>query len=39
VLVDYLSRRPLDAEISRDALTVLGRRYMEEVERAGLDRS
>jgi exonuclease SbcD len=37
VVADYLSRRPLDAGVSRDALTALGRRYMEEIERAGAE--
>ena len=31
---DYLSRRPLDAELDRDRLVALGRRYLDEVERA-----
>lgn len=31
---DYLSRRPLDAELDRERLVALGRRYLDEVERA-----
>ena len=31
---DYLSRRPLDAELDRDRLVSLGKRYLDEVERA-----
>jgi hypothetical protein len=32
VLADYLSRRPLDAEVDRDRLVALGRQYMRDVE-------
>lgn len=32
VLADYLSRRPLDAEVDRERLVNLGRRYMHDVE-------
>ena len=34
LVADYLGRRPLDAEVDREALVALGRRYMEDVERA-----
>ena len=34
LVADYLGRRPLDAEVDREALVTLGRRYMEDVERA-----
>lgn len=33
IAADYLSRRPLDAELDRAALVTLGRRYLDEVER------
>jgi hypothetical protein len=32
VLADYLGRRPLDADVDRDRLIALGRRYMQDVE-------
>jgi DNA repair exonuclease SbcCD nuclease subunit len=32
VLTDYLSRRPLDAEVDRERLVALGQRYMHDVE-------
>jgi len=32
VLTDYLSRRPLDAEVDRERLVALGRQYMHDVE-------
>jgi hypothetical protein len=32
LLADYLERRPLDAEVNRERLVALGRRYMDEVE-------
>jgi predicted phosphodiesterase len=34
MLADYLSRRPVDADVDRDRLVSLGRQYMEQVERA-----
>lgn len=34
LLSDYLGRRPLDAEVEREQLVVLGKRYMDEVEQA-----
>ncbi|MEK6768349.1 MAG: metallophosphoesterase [Gemmatimonadota bacterium] len=34
---DYLSRRPLDAELDRSRLVALGRSYMDAVERAVLE--
>lgn len=37
VVADYLRRRPLDADLDRDRLVALGRRYLEEVERALLE--
>ena len=32
LLADYLGRRPLDAEVDRDQLIALGRRYLDEIE-------
>ena len=34
LVADYIRRRPLDAEVDREALVALGRRCMEDVERA-----
>ena len=34
LLVDYLGRRPLEAEVDRKRLVALGQRYMDEVEQA-----
>lgn len=34
LVADYLRRRPLDAEVDREELVALGRRCMEDVERA-----
>jgi DNA repair exonuclease SbcCD nuclease subunit len=34
LLADYLGRRPLDAEVERQQLVALGKRYMDEVEQA-----
>jgi DNA repair exonuclease SbcCD nuclease subunit len=34
LLTDYLTRRPLDAEVDRDRLVGLGRQYMDRVEQA-----
>jgi hypothetical protein len=34
LLSDYLGRRPLDAEVEREHLVALGKRYMDEVELA-----
>ena len=33
IVIDYLSRRPLDADVDRDKLVALGRTYMDQVER------
>jgi exonuclease SbcD len=37
VLADYLSRRPLDADLDRERLVALGRGFLDEVDRALLE--
>ena len=37
LVADYLTRRPLDADLDRERLVALGRGYLDEVERALLE--
>ena len=37
ILTDYLSRRPLDDTVDRESLVVLGRQYMDQVDRAEVE--